>query len=501
VLQACGTRLPNSAFVKAQQGSNANSLSAGDQAGTDQSTGGGTTGADQAAAAGGANGAGGSGAAGGAAAGTAKGAAGGAAGGAGGAGGPNTASDVGVTPTSIKIGNVTSIQGQFGPDAFSPSLYGLQAWANGINAKGGINGRKVSIDTCDDRDTGDGNLACSQKLVEQDKVFVFLANNSQSSSRSANYTYSKGVPDLGFPLNNGYQKYPTMFDFYANNGALRDAKNVGINGRRYQESGQYRWFKQQKGINNAAVYFFNIAVSAQQGYAFEADLQAEGIQTVYEGGGSHSGENFAAPTFDTDVVNMKQKGVQGIWDAMDVGSNQKLCSAMDRGQMTSGNTTLKAKVSTIEAWSQKVGTDFSSPCRNFVYSTGNSAPYADKSNPVVASFLADFSKYQPGRFLHEWATEGWAMGLEFQHAAESMGANLTRKGFMSWLNNLSAYTLDGFTRPHDYKPINPAAPPSSDCFSVVHWSDQAQTFAVEAPITTCYSNTKWVEADATDDGS
>jgi len=499
VLQACGTRLPNSAFVNASRGGNGQNISAGDSGSTDQSAAGGdagtagTNGTSTGGGPAGGNTAGGNGPGSGPGSGNPA---------AGGANGPNTASDVGVTPTSIKIGNVTSIQGAFGPDAFSPSLYGLQAWADGVNARGGINGRKVSIDTCDDSDTGDGNLACSQKLVEQDKVFVFVANNSQSSSRSANYTYSKGVPDLGFPLNNGYQKYPTMFDFYANNGALRDAKNVGVNGKRYQESGQYRWFKQQKGINNAAVFFFNIAVSAQQGYAFEADLAAEGIQTVYEGGGSHSGENFAAPTFDTDVVNMKQKGVQGIWDAMDVGSNQKLCNAMDRGQMTSGpNMQLKAKVSTIEAWSQKVGTDFSSPCRNFVYSTGNSAPYSDKSNPVVGQFLNDFNKYQPGRYLHEWATEGWAMGLEFQHAAESMGPNLTRKGFMAWLNNLSGYTLDGFTRPHDYKPINFSAPPVGDCFSVVHWSDQAQTFAVEAPITTCGSNTKWVEADATDDGS
>ena len=56
-------------------------------------------------------------------------------------------------------------------------------------------------------------------------------------------------------------------------------------------------------------------------------------------------------------------------------------------------------------------------------------------------------------------------------------------------------------RPHDYKPINFSAPPQNDCFSVVHWSDQVQTFAVEAPVTTCYGNTKWVGADATDDGS
>src|SRR5205807_3721329 len=211
-------------------------ISAGDQgSGSDQSANGGTAG-DQGTA-GSATGGGGTAGAAGGPAGKAGGAAGGAAGG--GPGGPNTASDVGVTPTSIKIGNVTAIQGQFGPDAFSPSLYGLQAWANGVNARGGINGRKVSIDTCDDRDTGDGNLACAQKLVDQDKIFVFLANNSQSSSRSARYTAGKGVPDLGLPLNNGYQKYPTMFDFYANNGAVRDGKQVGVNGNRWQPSGIY----------------------------------------------------------------------------------------------------------------------------------------------------------------------------------------------------------------------------------------------------------------------
>ena len=153
------------------------------------------------------------------------------------------------------------------------------------------------------------------------------------------------------------------------------------------------------------------------------------------------------------------------------------------------------------AWSQKVGTDFSAPCRNSVYAEGLTEPYSDKGNPVVAKFLDDFNRYQPGRFLHQWGAEGWGMGLEFQHAAESMGSNLTRKGFMNWLNNLDSYTIDGFARPHDYKPINTSAPPRNDCFSVPHWQDSAQTFVLDAPITTCYSNTKWVGSDTTADGS
>src|SRR5581483_562171 len=283
LLQACGTRLPNSAFVNARQsGTSASGSPIDAQSGTDQADGAGVVGGQDATGGTAGSSTAGSGATSGSAG--AAGATGGSSGG-GGAGGANTASDVGVTPTSIKLGNITSIQGQFGPDAFSPSLYGLQAYADSINARGGVNGRKLIIDTCDDRGTGDGNLACAEQLVEQDKIFAFLANNT----------------------------------------ATRDGKTVGVNGKRYQPTGYYRWFKQQRGIDKAAVFFFNIAVSQQQGYAAEADMQAEAIDVAYEGGGSHSGENFAAPSFDTDVVNMKQKGVQGVWDAMDVASNQKLC--------------------------------------------------------------------------------------------------------------------------------------------------------------------------------
>jgi branched-chain amino acid transport system substrate-binding protein len=488
VFQACGTRLPDSAFVKAQQGSNAgNQALAGDSgaqsdggvSGTagDQGTAGSTS---QSGGAGGptvsrntATGAGQTG---------------------GGPGGPNTASDVGVTPTSIKIGNITAIQGQFGPDAFSGSLYGLQAYARSINARGGINGRKIDVKTCDDRDTGDGNLACAQSLVDQEKVFGFIANNSQSSARSANFTFSKGVPDFGLPLNNGYNKYPTMYSFYGANGHPRNGKEVGYQNKLWQPTGFYRWFKQQRKIDKAAIFFYTIAVSRQQGLAYRNNMRAEGIEDAYYGGGSDQGENVAAPTFDTDVVNMKNRGVQGIFDAMDTAANQKLCQAMDRGSFT-----VTAKISTIVAWGDAVGTDFSYPCRDSVYTTGISEPYSDTNNALVNQFRADYGKYQPGRKLHQWALEGWAMGLEFSKAAQTMGANLTRAGWMKWLNDLKDYTLDGLINPLDYKAQNYAAP-KHDCFSIAHWQDKVHTFQVDAPITTCI-DAKWVGTEFTDDGA
>ena len=486
VLAACGTRLPDSAFQGSGPNSDRNGQQAlagatGDQSsqstnesGTLENSGRGANGVTTAAGVGTGGGVGNGSAT-------------------GGSGGVNTSSDVGVTPTSIKIGNITSILGFQGPDVLSPSLYGLESYVEALNARGGINGRKIDFHTCDDSDTGDRNLVCAQQLVDEEKIFMFLANNSAASARSAAYVAGKGVPDLGLPLNNGYYKYPTMFSFYGNDGYARDGKHVGSGGKLWQQTGQYRWFKQQRHIDKSAVFFYTIAVSQQAGYAQEADMAAEGIQMVYEGGGSHQGENFAAPTFDTDVVNMKQRGVQGIWDAIDSPGNQKLCAAMDRQSFQ-----VTAKVSTIEAWGQAVS-EYSSPCRNSVYSDGTTEPYSDTSNPLVGQFRSEFAKYQPGRTLHEWSLEGWAMGYEFTKAAQSMGPNLTRAGFMKWMDNLNNDTVDGLTWPHDYKPKDYTVP-FHDCFSIVRWQDSAATFVNEAPVTTCY-DAKWISYTPTDDGS
>jgi substrate-binding family protein len=186
--------------------------------------------------------------------------------------------------------------------------------------------------------------------------------------------------------------------------------------------------------------------------------------------------------------------VQGIWDAIDTAANQKLCQAMDRQ-----NYKVTAKVSTIVVWGQAVGSEFSKPCRDSVYAGGVTEPYSDKGHPIVAQFTADFTKYQPGRRLHQWAQEGWAMGYMFQKAAQSMGANLTRAGFIKWLNDLNDYTLDGLAAPFDYKPQNYNAP-KHDCFSVAQWQDSAGTFVVRAPVTTCYE-AKWVGTTFADDGA
>lgn len=500
VLPACGTRLPNSSFVAATQTGGA--TGSGQQSATGSGTGSGSgigagagTGTGSATSGGGgtAGGTGGVGGGTGAGTGAATGSGSGPSSSGNGQSGSssqaNNASDVGVTATSITVGNVTSVSGAFGPDAFGPTQHGLVAYLDALNDQGGINGRKINLVTCDDGSDGTQFLACVQKLVEQDHVFALLGNNSDASASAANYEYKHGVPDLGFPLNNGYYKYPDMFSLYGTPGYARNGKTVGNNGQIENPLGIYKWYKDNLHLSKAAVFYYVIQVSAQAGCFEEKGLAKEGVPTVYEGGGgngdcSGAGENPAAPAFDEDVINMRSKGVDTVWDAMDVNANAKLCQAMDRQGFA-----VKGKVSTVEVYSQSVGSTFSAPCRNSIYISGSSDSFADTADPQIRQFRADFARYQPGRTLHQWAVEGWALGYEFADYLKSAGADVTRKGFMSWLDNFPAppggYTAGGVLTPISYTPNFNFNAPHPDCNTIAQWQDSAGTYVQRAGTTTC----------------
>jgi branched-chain amino acid transport system substrate-binding protein len=331
-----------------------------------------------------------------------------------------------------------------------------------------------------------------------------VGNNSDASASGAHYEYTKGVPDVGFPLNNGYFKYPNMFSIYGTSGYPRDGKTVGYKNNIESPLGLYKWFKDNLHLTKAAVFYYVIPVSAQAGCFEEDGLKAEGVPTVYEGGGGNggctgAGENPAAPAFDEDVIQMRSKGVDTVWDAMDVSANARLCQAMDRqGFHVTG------KVSTVEVYSQTLGSTFSAPCRNSVYIGGSSDSFADTGNPLIQRFRTEFARYQPSAHLHQWAVEGWALGYELEEGLKRMGANVTRKGFMDWLdsfpNGNGGYTAGGVMTPISYVPnidFNQASP---NCNTVAQWQDAAGTFVQRAGVNAC-PVVGYVATPATPDGS
>jgi ABC-type branched-subunit amino acid transport system substrate-binding protein len=399
----------------------------------------------------------------------------------GGAGGPNVASDVGVTPTSITIGNVTGINGFLGPEAFGTTLRGLGAFVAYTNSHGGVHGRKLILKSCDDQQDATQNLVCTQKLVQQDKVFGFIANNSLSPQPSAKYEYQQGLPDLGLPLDNGYYKYPNMFSLYGDQ-SPRDGVQTGDHGLNWNPTAIYRFFKQRIGATKAAFFFYNQNSSSDAAKSQESLAKAEGLPVVYESGGS-SGENFAGPTWDTDVQQMKGTGADIIFDFVDVNANQKICAALDRYGIT---PQIKAKVTTVEGWSQDVGTPaWSTGCRNIIFSTNRTDAYSDTGNPAVKQFVDAFNTYErpQGYTMAQWSLDGWTAGQMFVDYLSQAGGAPTRKGFIQWMDSIQPYTYDAhglITSSATWWQYTHHPENRNQCFSVAQWQDSAGTFVLRS---------------------
>ena len=410
----------------------------------------------------------------------------------GGGGGTNTASDVGVTASEIKVGNITAVGGPLGPEAFSGMLHGAQAYFQALNERGGINGRKVRFSTCDDRESSDRNNSCAQNLVENQKVFALVANGTPTYA-AARYVDSKGVPDVGGqPIGNAYWKYPHLFSILGAD-SPRTGKGVGDNGKLYRATNLYTYYKQKVGVSKAAVFFYFIPISRQAGMMMADGIRRAGIDVTYYGGGSEAGMNPASPTFDTDVIQMRNRGVDSIWNAIDIAGFQKLCQAMDRYGFT-----VKANVSTIQGMGDKVK-DFSSPCRNSIWVDTESKGFNQTNDPAVAEFRNAMRKFDAGFRLHQWALEGWAAGKIFTEGVASMGGSPTRAGLVQWLNaQKSPFAAVGLFRDISWQPIDHSKP-GTNCYAMHQWQDSAGGWVTRSPLE-CHP-TEWYPYTPQDDGA
>ena len=497
VASSCGSRRDEAAFVDAMgdpnfEGFRGGSRTAGgtdgggDGAGNDAGGGdgngdparradGGDAGQEQAAGNGGAVGSGGAAPAGGG---------GGGGGAGGGGGGQNTASDVGVTPNSIKVGNIVSRGGPLGPHQFTPSFYGANAYFEQLNAAGGVNGRTVEFVTCDDREEGGQNRQCAENLIEAG-VFAFVANNSRVHF-GAKQIDAAGVPDVGgFPVGYEYFKYRHLFPLYASvMGHYPRNGTTGWDGKLYSGDGPYKWMVAGQGVKNIAVLYYSIPISKSEGLNMARATESYGANvTQFE-------INPALPGWDSIVAKMRSENVQGILNSIDNVGNQNLCTALDRAGYQ-----VKIHMLTIAGWTRAVGTDYSSPCRNNIYSFGFSVPASVRSNPEVAKFKEVAKRLHGEEFIdtgHQWAFEGWLAAKQFTEAVASMGTNVTRQGLMDWYNGLRDYDMGGLVTKGDYEPFRPTpGEPSHGCFSVVRWSDDLGDFRQVEPVTHCVQGKWW----------
>ncbi|MFE3238486.1 ABC transporter substrate-binding protein, partial [Kitasatospora indigofera] len=111
-------------------------------------------------------------------------------------GGSNSASDVGVTATTVTIGSHQSLTGPAAP-GYSEIPVASKAYFDYVNDHGGVNGRKIIFKYLDDVYNPANTVDVVHRLVEQDQVFaVFEGLGTPTHSKVIDYLNTRKVPDL-----------------------------------------------------------------------------------------------------------------------------------------------------------------------------------------------------------------------------------------------------------------------------------------------------------------
>ncbi|WHM39428.1 ABC transporter substrate-binding protein [Streptomyces sp. BPTC-684] len=357
----------------------------------------------------------------------------------------------------VRIGIIASETSPVGGAAFTGPRDGARAYFDALNARGGLDGRKVEVLTCDDGGSGVGNTECVHRLVTEKKVFALVATTALDYAGAPEVS-AAGVPDIGGqPIGAAYDTYPHLYGIYGSD-APRDG-TPGWDGSLYGGTEVYRYFKREQGARTAAVVAYNQAASAAYARLVTAGLKAEGYDVVGEQ------VDFVLPNFRAVAADLKARGADLVFDALDTHGNVQLCEAMD-----ALGAKVTAKVTNVQNWNAAVPDDYREAprCRNALWVTGSSRNYEEKDQPEVAAFRAAMK----GRPLSQWQLEGWAAAMWFTDAARSCpAAALTRACVEGFLNRTEPYTAHGLLLPVSYEHLDRPPKERRTCLSVARWQD------------------------------
>jgi branched-chain amino acid transport system substrate-binding protein len=113
----------------------------------------------------------------------------------------------GITASSVAIGNVATLTSGL----FEGALVGTEAYADYVNAQGGVNGRKLNVDSFNDQFTGNLNKQLTSAAVQQD--FATVGSFSLEDSYGATVLAANpGVPNIAESLSAAANALPNTFN-------------------------------------------------------------------------------------------------------------------------------------------------------------------------------------------------------------------------------------------------------------------------------------------------
>src|SRR3954447_19956938 len=330
------------------------------------------------------------------------------------AAGAQTGDSTGVTAKDIKVGYIFSQTGVAG-STFAHAGDGFNARIKAENAKGGVNGRKITAVTVDDGGTTN-NLQASKSLVENDNVFA-VVNNSSFAFLSYRYLLGAGVPMVG----GGYDG-----NEYGQPGNEKLISILGNNSPVYgaQYKGGFVDLMKKAGAKNVGTVSYGSSASST---AAAKNLQKyavpdAGLNPAY----TNTTVDFGTTDVGPLVLGMKNAGVDAAYLPLVLSTNLAIIQ-------TAAQNNLKFKLAVLATGYGQALLDqpASKAIGPEVLLAQGWAP-VELETPATKRFTSDLTKYTSYRGVPDFGVyTGYLTADLMIKGLQGAGKELTRDGFVT----------------------------------------------------------------------
>jgi len=381
--------------------------------------------------------------------------------------GANTSSDVGVSPTTIKIGYITSVTG-VASSTFSDALGGAQAAVSAANATGGVDGRQIELVSLDDQSSPAGFNSAASAMTTKG-VFGVIPYSSFTFGGYKTLQQA-GIPTVGYSFDGpewGVEPNSNMFSFLPPQGTAW--------------SGQYHQY------NLAGTFLQSVGVKKPAGFAYGISPSSQASIKVIFAGASQTGltqcyANYSVPfggvDFTADVLQVKNAGCDAVVGSFVDASDQAMATAVSQAGLTNVKKVFFTGYDQNTLATQAAQTAFNG---SYFPNTLLFDPSIPQINTMMQNLAKYDSSYKAGA-IPDFGTWGSYISAQLMiYGLQKAGQNPTRKAFISDLRQVSSWDDNGLLpSPTQFTNFgSPAMLPPTACEYVVQLQDGKFVNAVQ----------------------
>jgi branched-chain amino acid transport system substrate-binding protein len=365
-----------------------------------------------------------------------------------GAAGAQASSSEGVTNNSVKLGFIGSETGVASPN-FEDTAKACQARVDAQNAKGGVNGRKIDLQTVDDMSSG-ANLTGAQDLVKNRHVFA-VVNNSSFAFLSYRYLLGAGVPLIGGGFDGNYysQKGNENIIDAGGNGSPPPAGIIFTNGTDVAKMlGATKIGSVGYGVSPSSS---GVAKDTQK-YA----AKASGLKPVYLNTALEFGSTDVGPV----VLGLKNAGADAVYLPLDGNTNLAIAQALQQNGVP-----MKAVLMASGYGQAMLDSPITKTLNSVDVVSQIYKPAELKNDPAVKQFRSDLKKYSGITGVPDYGAYTGYISCDLAITGlQQAGKNPTRQGFIDGLHKLGTYNAADLTcQPLDISLTNFGKTPTKSC--------------------------------------